>query len=196
MVGCVAAINVNALCENGIPAEFERTSLGVLAAGRCRRVGEPGAGGDRAESGTHRAGQGASVPHSPLPHATQRTPGAKGRAWWIGAGFQRLCHPGKLNFWKPECFMALLPPGFQISRIPDFHPHHRHRGRHPCLWLPVRHSGRFLHGLVDQIRRTGRGLLQGGRGQVRVALGHLGIRVPQDLLHLVRVRPLFTSIEA
>ena len=49
---------------------------------------------------------------------------------------------------------------------------------------PGRHSGRLLHGLVDQIRRTGRRLLQGGRGQVRVPLGHLGIRVPQDLLHL------------
>jgi hypothetical protein len=47
---------------------------------------------------------------------------------------------------------------------------------------PGRRSGRFLHGLVDQIRRTGRGLLQGGRGQVRVALGHLGVRVPRKRL--------------
>ena len=40
MVGCVAAINVNAVCDNGIPAEPERTSLGVQAAGR----GTPGRG--------------------------------------------------------------------------------------------------------------------------------------------------------
>ena len=54
---------------------------------------------------------------------------------------------------------------------------------------PGRRSGRFLHGLVDQIRRTGRRLLQGGRGQVRVELGHLGVRVPQDLLDLVQSPP-------
>jgi len=62
MVGCVAAINVNALCHNGIPAESERTSLRLQAAGRGSRVGEPGAARDRTESGAHRAGEGRPCP--------------------------------------------------------------------------------------------------------------------------------------
>jgi hypothetical protein len=79
---------------------------------------------------------------------------------------------GNLKTWKPVMFHGLEAARIQIARNPVFH---RHRGRASLPMAPDRRSGRFLHGLVDQIRRTGRGLLQGGRGQVRVALGHLGI---------------------
>jgi hypothetical protein len=54
----------------------------------------------------------------------------------------------------------------------------------PCS--PGRPSGGLLHYLLDDVRRGGRGALQRGRGQMRVALGHLGSGVAQDLLHLVQ----------
>jgi hypothetical protein len=58
MVGCVAAINVNALCHNGIPAESERTSLRWQAAGRGTPGPEAWPARDRAEWAAHRPREG------------------------------------------------------------------------------------------------------------------------------------------
>ena len=96
-----------------------------------------------------------------------------------GAGLQ-LGTPGKLKNWKPDMVHGFAArqnpriPDFQVSRFSLTPPE------------PVRHSGRFLHGLIDQIRRTGRRLLQSGRGQMRVAHGHLGIRVSHPSLTVAR----------
>ena len=84
MVGCVAAINVNALCPYGIAAESERTSLRAQAAGRGTPGRESWAARDRTESGTHRAGEGASVRHSQL----STTHGHPGRTTEHGGSVQ------------------------------------------------------------------------------------------------------------
>ena len=103
-------------------------------------------------------------------------PPAPGRAY-AGDGlagseqnFGRHYRPRKTGNLK--CFMALLP-----ARIPDFQDSSfSPPPQAPEEGVPAapsgRQSGGLLHRLLDGIRCTCRGILQRGRGQVRVAHGH------------------------
>ena len=67
--------------------------------------------------------------------------------------------PEKLKTWKPE-----MVHGLAVTRISDFQkssfsPTPPAPGEGVPAPSPVRHSCSLLHGLVDQIRRTGRRLL-------------------------------------
>jgi hypothetical protein len=116
--------------------EPHRAILRAQAAGRGARVGESGAGQNRAESGTHWGREGASVPHSQPPRATPTDTPPYSRVRRVGARFSlSLSHSGKLGNWNPDAFHGVAArQNFRFPEFQIFHPQPRPTFRPFSSW--------------------------------------------------------------